>query len=272
MKNLLRYACMPNGNSSFLIPHSSFKKVLLIDDDRIQLTLTAAMLRQSGIDSVTCLQLDELLDALRADTFDALFTDVQMPAIDGFDLLQLLRASNIPQARTIPIIAVTARSDMKREEFVAHGFAGCLHKPFTVRELLREMNVEEQEVPTEKHELPDEEPCATESSAGYNFSALTAFADDDPEAAKSIVESFVSETRLNAERLEKAMGAQDMPEIAAVSHKMIPVFTLIGASALVSLLKELEASRGVSFSTEIGLRVQTALSLIDEVLGSLQKF
>lgn len=245
---------------------------MLIDDDRIQLTLTAAMLRQSGIDSVTCLQLDELLDALRADTFDALFTDVQMPAIDGFDLLQLLRASNIPQARTIPIIAVTARSDMKREEFVAHGFSGCLHKPFTVRELLREMNVEEQKVPTEKQAVADEEPCATESSAGYNFSALTAFADDDPEAAKSIVESFVSETRLNAERLEKAMGAQDMPEIAAVSHKMIPVFTLIGASALVSLLKELEASRGVSFSTEIGLRVQTALSLIDEVLGSLQKF
>lgn len=238
---------------------------MLIDDDRIQLTLTAAMLRQSGIDSVTCLQLDELLDALRADTFDALFTDVQMPAINGFDLLQLLRASNIPQARTIPIIAVTARSDMKREEFIAHGFAGCLHKPFTVRELLSEMNVEEQE-------MPDEEPFVAESSSGYNFSALTAFADDDPEAAKSIVESFVSETRLNAGRLEAAMNAQDMPEIAAVSHKMIPVFTLIGASALVSLLKELEASRGVAFSEEIGLKVQTALALIDEVLGSLQKY
>ena len=39
--------------------------ILLIDDDRIQLTLTAAMLAQSGITSVTCLQLDELLEALR---------------------------------------------------------------------------------------------------------------------------------------------------------------------------------------------------------------
>ena len=93
----------PNGNSSVPVPHSSLKNVLLIDDDRIQLTLTAAMLQQSGINSVSCLQLDELLDALRTATFDVLLTDVQMPAINGFDLLKLLRASNIPQAhRFIP--------------------------------------------------------------------------------------------------------------------------------------------------------------------------
>lgn len=59
-------------------------RVLLIDDDRIQLTLTAAMLQHSGIASVSCMQLDELLDALRSDTFDVLLTDVQMPAINGF--------------------------------------------------------------------------------------------------------------------------------------------------------------------------------------------
>ena len=117
-------------------------RVLLIDDDRIQLTLTAAMLQHSGIASVSCMQLDELLDALRSDTFDVLLTDVQMPAINGFDLLKLLRASNLPQAQAIPVIAVTARSDMKPEEFKEYGFAGCLHKPFTVAELFRELNAE----------------------------------------------------------------------------------------------------------------------------------
>ena len=37
---------------------------------------------------------------------------MQMPAINGFDLLKLLRASNIPQAQSVPVIAVTARSDI----------------------------------------------------------------------------------------------------------------------------------------------------------------
>lgn len=103
------------------VPSQRSLRVLLIDDDRIQLTLTAAMLQHSGIASVSCMQLDELLDALRSDTFDVLLTDVQMPAINGFDLLKLLRASNLPQAQTIPVIAVTARSDMKREEIKEHG-------------------------------------------------------------------------------------------------------------------------------------------------------
>ena len=86
--------------------------ILLIDDDRIQLTLTAAMLAQSGITSVTCLQLDELLEALRTDTFDVLLTDVQMPAMNGFDLLRLLRASNIPQAKTCLLYTSDAADEL----------------------------------------------------------------------------------------------------------------------------------------------------------------
>ena len=70
-----------NANSSSLPAQTPALHILLIDDDRIQLTLTSAMLAQSGITSVSCLQLDELLEALRTDTFDVLLTDVQMPAM-----------------------------------------------------------------------------------------------------------------------------------------------------------------------------------------------
>ena len=255
----------PNGNSSFPVPHSSLKNVLLIDDDRIQLTLTAAMLQQSGINSVSCLQLDELLDALRTATFDVLLTDVQMPAINGFDLLKLLRASNIPQAQSVPVIAVTARSDMQREEFTVHGFAGCLHKPFTVSELLHELNVEDKG--KEVTEVSEASACP-----GYKFSSLTVFSVDDPEAAKSILESFVAETRLNAERLQKAVENEDVDEMAAVSHKMIPLFTLIGATELVALLKLLETSHGVPFTGELKEHALAALVLIEDVITQATAF
>ena len=230
--------------------------ILLIDDDRIQLTLTAAMLAQSGITSVTCLQLDELLEALRTDTFDVLLTDVQMPVMNGFDLLNLLRASNIPQAKTIPVVAVTARSDMKREEFLQHGFAGSLHKPFTVNELLTEIGVLQADIAT----------VDTAPSSALNFSALTAFSGDDPDAAKSILESFVVETRLNVDRLRQALETEDTDGIAAMGHKMLPLFTLLGASELVTLLKELEASRGVPFDEKIKEKSLAALRLIGDIL------
>lgn len=251
-------------------------RVLMIDDDRIQLTLTAAMLRHSGIDSVACIQPDELLDALRAGSFDVLLTDVQMPAIDGFDLLRLLRASNLPQARTIPVMAVTARSDMQPAELKEHGFAGCLHKPFTVAELLRGLHaagIAQPSVPsgeTLPKALPDHQSeTASASSAperSYDFSALTAFSADDPEAAQSILDSFVVETRSNADRLQKASDAADTDGIAAVSHKMIPLFTLIGATELVAELKILEGLRGAPFTAEQEERVRRSLALIRDVV------
>lgn len=248
-----------HSGSSRLVPPSSLKRLLLIDDDRIQLTLTEAMLSQNGISAVSCLQPDDLFDALRTGTFDLLLTDVQMPAINGFDLLRLLRASDIPQARTIPVVAVTARSDMKREEFTSQGFAGCLHKPFTMQELLRELCGGKSEVSVESDVIPT-------SPSLYDFSALTAFADDDPEAAKDIMASFVSETRNNALRLRQALEAQEMENIAALSHKMAPVFTLIGAVEIASLLKELETLRGLPFSEDVKSKVHTVLSLIKDAV------
>lgn len=235
------------------------KKIILIDDDRIQLTLTAAMLKQSGLESVCCQQVDELFEALRTQDFDVLLTDVQMPAINGFDLLNLLRASNIPQARTIPVIAVTARSDMKREEFIAHGFSGCLHKPFTVAELLAELT--QAPLPQEREQA---EPTKTKGK--YNFAALTAFTDDDPEASHSILESFVNETRLNIERLEDALEKADASKAAAVAHKMIPLFILLEAEELVAILRELEASAAIPFSSEIAEKIHAVLRQTQDVL------
>ena len=267
-----KYQETETGTSSALsesMPASSQPslRVLLIDDDRIQLTLTAAMLQHSGIASVSCMQLDELLDALRSDTFDVLLTDVQMPAINGFDLLKLLRASNLPQAQAIPVIAVTARSDMKPEEFKEYGFAGCLHKPFTVAELFRELNAEGiGQTSAVRSEVAAETVEASSPDAPYDFSALTAFSGDDPEAAKSIRGSFVPEPRLNAERLQKAADAADMDEVAAVSHKMIPLFTLIGATELVAELKILEGLRGTPFTAGQRQRALRSLALIEDII------
>ena len=268
-----------NENSSSSSVQTTALHILLIDDDRIQLTLTSAMLAQSGITSVACLQLDELLEALRTDTFDVLLTDVQMPAMNGFDLLNLLRASNIPQAKTIPVIAVTARSDMQREEFLKHGFAGSLHKPFMVNELFAELDIEKREtglVTPQNHVETDAvqtDRVATEavSVSALNFAALTAFSGDDPDAAKSILESFVTETRLNADRLRQALDAEDTDGIAAMGHKMLPLFTLLGANELVALLKELEDSRGQVFSEKIKEKSFSALAQIEDVVAQVEE-
>ena len=219
-------------------------RVLLIDDDKIQLSLTAAMLKQHGIDAVCCEQLEELIEQLRTSVFDVLLTDIQMPAINGFDLVKLLRASNIPQAKTIPVIAVTARSEMDKAALYEHGFAGCLHKPFTVKELLQTIN-EGQLVADEAHITEDM------GSGLMNFSALTVYSEDDPEAACSIIETFIEETEKNIDIVQQALDNEDTDAIAAMAHKLLPLFTLIGASETIAPLKYLESCRGEMFKQHL---------------------
>lgn len=237
-------------------------RALLIDDDKIQLTLTAAMLQQQGIDAVCCEQLEELIEQLRTSVFDVLLTDIQMPAINGFDLVKLLRASNIPQAKTIPIIAVTARSEMDKEALYEHGFAGCLHKPFTVKELLETVN-EGQLSADEAHITTD---MLSSHNQPFNFSALTAFSEDDPEAARSILRSFIEETGKNAERLQQVSTEKDVNGIAAMAHKLLPLFTLIEAADATPLLHWLEARRDESYSEEIEEKTNIALQEIRNIL------
>lgn len=247
------------------VPLMKVIRVLLIDDDKIQLSLTAAMLKQHGVDAVCCEQLEELIEQLRTSVFDVLLTDIQMPAINGFDLVKLLRASNIPQAKTIPVIAVTARSEMDKDVLCEHGFAGCLHKPFTVKELLMTVN---------EGQLSADEAHITEDMVNteINFSALTAYSGDDPEAAYSIIQTFVEETKKNVERMRQAFVDKDTDGIAAMAHKLLPLLTLIGASDAIAPLKFLESCRGESFSTEISDTASAALSTVCIIISEAENY
>ena len=237
-------------------------RVLLIDDDKIQLNLTASMLEAYGISATCCEQLEELTNQLRENTFDVLLTDVQMPAINGFDLLKLLRASNIAQAKNIPMVAVTARSDMSEESFREHGFAGRLHKPFTVQELLEVLKCTSREVPT--FVAPAE---AVESRGGrFDFDALLAFSADDAEAALNIIDSFITETRKNQALLTEAGQTADADKVAALAHKMLPLFTLLQAAEAAALLAWLEQQRGTVYCEEINTKIAAALRATEEVV------
>ncbi|MBX9189658.1 response regulator [Bacteroides sp. K03] len=285
-------------------------KILLIDDDKIQLTLTAAMLEQQGIHATCCEQLDELTEQLRENHFDVLLTDVQMPAINGFDLLKLLRASNIPQAKTIPIIAVTARSDMNEAEFLEHGFAGCLHKPFTVKELIQltidsgQLTVDSGQLTVDSGQLTvdsgqlrvdsgqlivKEKPLVWSTVAqptvncqlstvnsltvnSLNFKALAAFSEYEPEATRSIISSFIEETEKNIGRMKKALEDEDMAGIAGMSHKLLPLLTLIGAGNIVPLLSWLEARRDEDISDEVKQKTEAVLPLLWLVVEEARKY
>lgn len=255
-------------------------RILLIDDDRIQLNLTEIMIydlfnhAQHSIPPVIkcCTQPEELFKLIASETFDIVFTDIQMPAMNGFELLQKLRSLDVPQAKNIPVIAITARSDMDETDFCTQGFAGCLHKPFNQTELLKIFKTHMQDdwkentVQTETDSKPSDTECT------YNFSPLTAFSGDDPAAAHEILETFIGESTKNYERMKQALSNKDMADLCNVAHKMLPTFTMIEARKAIPALQWLEFHRGnTDLSDEARQHADEALSCIADVIKEAKK-
>lgn len=255
-------------------------RILLIDDDRIQLNLTEVMIydlfnhAQHNIPPVIkcCTQPEELFKLIASETFDIVFTDIQMPAMNGFELLQKLRSLDVPQAKNIPVIAITARSDMDETDFCTQGFAGCLHKPFNQTELLKIFKTHMQDdwkentVQTETDSKPSDTECT------YNFSPLTAFSGDDPAAAHEILETFIGESTKNYERMKQALSNKDMADLCNVAHKMLPTFTMIEARKAIPALQWLEFHRGnTDLSDEAKQHADEALSCIADVIKEAKK-
>ncbi|WP_278410418.1 hybrid sensor histidine kinase/response regulator [Phocaeicola coprocola] len=253
-------------------------RILLIDDDRIQLNLTEVMIydlfnhAQHNIPPVIkcCTQPEELFKLIASETFDIVFTDIQMPAMNGFELLQKLRSLDVPQAKNIPVIAITARSDMDETDFCTQGFAGCLHKPFNQTELLKIFKTHMQEDWKGNTVQTDSKPSDTECT--YNFSPLTAFSGDDPAAAYEILETFIGESTKNYERMKQALSNKDMADLCNVAHKMLPTFTMIEARKAIPALQWLEFHRGnTDLSDEARQHADEALSCIADVIKEAKK-
>lgn len=256
-------------------------RIAIIDDDRIQMHLTEAMLHNAAeevkgfkVETVCCEQPEELIEQLKNRTFDLVFTDIQMPAMNGFELLHHLRNQNFAQAQSIPVIAITARGDMNENDFLQKGFAGMLQKPFNQSELKK---VVKNALPhlTVSDNIPDTSPVQKEAhetsphtDQPYSFSPLTAFSEDDPEAAKEILRTFAQETQKNMEKLQTAISNKDMEALCATAHKMLPTFLMIEAQKAIPMLKWLEQQRGTqTYTPEAEQAAEAVIAETKQVLA-----
>ncbi len=239
-----------------LLPNARMH-ILLVDDDSIQLHLTQAIILNTLVNDETsaekkplivcCQQPEEAIQILKSQSIDIVFTDIQMPTLNGFELLQQIRQLQIPHADTLPVIAITARGDLDEKDFQAKGFSGMLQKPFNQSDILqiftRLFSVQpvsdSSETPaTETPEHKEEVPTYT-----YQFTPLTAFSENDSEAATEIMKTFIQETYKNIQSLQEALQTKDPQQLCAIAHKMLPTFTMIEAKEIIPTLQEMDRRR-----------------------------
>lgn len=103
-------------------------RVLLVDDNEINLEVVEDFLRQFGLTATTALNGREAVDLAAKEMFDLILMDMQMPEMDGLMATQEIR--KLPGREAVPIIALTANAMAEdRERCLAAGMTDHLGKP-----------------------------------------------------------------------------------------------------------------------------------------------
>lgn len=110
--------------------------VIVLDDNDILLSMVRDMYAHHGIRCDVCNNTDDLMEAIRSERYDILITDLKMPETNGYEVLELLRSSDIGNSKTIPVVVATASGSCTEGELLSQGFSACLFKPFNLSELM----------------------------------------------------------------------------------------------------------------------------------------
>jgi len=114
-------------------------RILLVDDVEINREIVTALLEETRVDIYCAENGVDAVDMFRQSPqdYDLIFMDVQMPEMDGYEATRTIRALDVPNAKSVPIIAMTAnvfREDV--EKCLEAGMNGHIGKPINMDELL----------------------------------------------------------------------------------------------------------------------------------------
>lgn len=111
------------------------KKIIAVDDSATVRQMLSFTLQDAGYEVVQAVDGNDALEKFSTESFEMLITDLNMPGIDGIDLIRQVRQK--PGNRFMPIIMLTTESqESKKLEGKSAGASGWIVKPFKPEQLL----------------------------------------------------------------------------------------------------------------------------------------
>ena len=223
-----------------------FHNVIAIDNDEVLLLMLKEMYVQEGIHCDTCTNAAELMEMIRRKEYSLLLTDLNMPDINGFELLELLRASNVGNSRTIPVVVTTASSSCSKEELIERGFAECLLKPFSISELM---------------EISDKCAIKGKQNEKPDFTSLLSYGNE-----AVMLEKLITETEKEMQSLRYAEQRKDLPKLDALTHHLRSSWEILRADRPLRELYKLIHHNGTPDDKAIGNAVRAVLDKGSEII------
>ena len=220
--------------------------VVAIDNDEVLLLMLKEMYAQEGIHCDTCTDAAELIEMIRRKEYNLLLTDLNMPGINGFELLELLRSSNVGNSQTIPVVVATASGSCDAEVLLERGFAGCLFKPFSISELI---------------EVSDKCAIKATQDSKPDLSALLSYGNE-----AVMLEKLITETEKEMQAVRDAAKEKDLQKLDALTHHLRSSWEILRADQPLRVLYGVLHGKDKSDDNTIQQAVNSVLDKGTEII------
>ena len=212
----------------------SGKNILVVDDESSQLALSKELIKSVGMKCDTALNGQEALAKLESKKYDLVVTDIQMPKMDGFELVNAIK--NNPQFADTPVVAVSGRTNVSSETYIEAGFSANMIKPYQPSALLLKIG-EILHLDLKKDEtLIKKKP----TNFHYTLDEILLFAGEDQDALNTILTAFINSTTINLQEIRTAMDQKDSEKAANIAHRMLPMFKQLKTKKIIRKLERME--------------------------------
>ena len=230
-------------------------KVLITDDNGMNLKVAINFMKIFGITPVTCSSGTEAIEQVRKNRFDIIFLDHMMSHMDGIEALSVMKQDDLLNGAAV--IALTANAVVGAEEqYLAAGFDGYLSKPVTIEDFEKTLK---QYLPEDligrKEDISEDDlnnkenkdiTIDTAREIGLNVDSALVFAYGDEDFYLELLTDYVKEASDRCAQLTSFLEQGNLKDYEILVHSIKSSSKTVGADDLSELARDLEtaAKRG----------------------------
>lgn len=249
-------------------PEFANHKILILDDDKLQLQLLQEMLRRIVGDTWQVFACNHVMDALTTlhnEQPALMLMDIEMPEMNGMDMIAHINHTQMT------VVAMTAHDTSILEQLQKAGFDDCLFKPFSMEKLSDILGIESQPQLDAQSETPSQPDLSSQQKFKPQLDSLLAFAGGDEEAAKEILDTVKQELAAHLENLKEAVEEESLStdRIGKAAHKLLPIATMMQMGCLEELKALSPEHIGKIEEAEIRAKLQVVITTLSAAVSDL---
>ena len=207
-------------------------QVLIADDNLLIRTSLFNLFEKWGANCVVCENGEAAWNKLQEEHFDLVLIDLQMPYMDGHEVVASLRADEDSINQLVPIVAMAGSTDESaREQILSAGACTCMSKPLDPQQLFK--------IVAERTLLPAHRQVTLYTDV-IDYAALKRMYESDTAHLDNMLSIFLRNTPTALQVMESAIQQEDWHQLEREVHKIRPTFAMVGLQRISEVAEELE--------------------------------